>query len=178
MMFVSAATRCYRTALRGVRYFPVRTFSNEHYIDGIPTIAGRANLPGSEGEGMPKTLAPPKENFPYVLDVTNPEHGFHKAKLSDVSIWGRDLELQLNSLLGKYGAVLIQGLPLNGGADFGTLMDNFRATLMEYVGGVALRTNVDKGVYTASEEPQSVSIELHNEMSYSNVNPKQVNILV
>ena len=178
MAFVTASTRCYLTAFRGVRYVPVRTFSNNQYIDGIPRIAGRANLPGSEGEGMPKTLSPPKENFPYVLDVTNPEHAFHKAKLSDVSIWGRDLELKLNSLLGKYGAVLIQGLPLNCGADFGTLVDSFRATLMQYLGGVALRTNVNKGVYTASNEPRSVSIELHNEMSYSNENPRQVNTIV
>ena len=88
---------------------PVSSISMEN-----PKIAGRANLPGSEG-GLPKVVAPPRENFPYRFDVKDPRHGFHKGKLADIANWGKDFGSTLISLIDKYGAVLVQGLPISGG---------------------------------------------------------------
>ena len=107
--------RClYRTALSSrTKTYPFRSFSSI-YIDGKARLAGRNSLVGGEGPQMPKTLAQPKDNFPHVFDVANPKHGFQSAKLSDVAIWGGEMEQHLNSLIDKYGAVLIRGLPIDG----------------------------------------------------------------
>ena len=92
----------------------VRLFSSQFYIDGNPKIAGRANLPGSEG-GLPKVVAPPRENFPYRFDVKDPRHGFHKGKLADIANWGKDFGSTLISLIDKYGAVFLCRVCLSAG---------------------------------------------------------------
>ena len=91
-----------------------RLFSSQFYIDGKPKIAGRVNLPGSEG-GLPKIVAPPRENFPYRFDVKDPRHGFNKAKLDDIANWGEDFGSTLISFVDKYGAVLVQGFAYQRG---------------------------------------------------------------
>ena len=156
---------------------PVRPFSNM-YIDGKPRIAGRVGIAGAEGANIPKTLSPPRENFPHVLDVTNPKHGFQSARLSDVATWGKEFEQYLNSLLDKYGAVLIRGLPIDGGLEFSNLVSSFTVKNMPYLGGLAAREKVHKSVTTANSDPPSVTIDLHNEMAYSTEYPNQVSTLV
>ena len=150
-----------------------RLFSSQFFIDGNPKIAGRANLPGSEG-GLPKVVAPPRENFPYRFDVEDPRHGFNTAKLDDIATWGEDFGSTLTSLVDKYGAVLVQGLPLSEGAGFSKLMDGLGKELMPYLAGSSIRKHVDKGVDTASEEPADFNIELHNEMSDNTEHPAMV----
>ena len=173
-MWRHSAQRCFLTAQSvRIKNDLLRPFSNM-YIDGKPKVAGRIGLLGSEGANMPITLSPTRENFPHIFDVTKPNHGFQSAKLSDVAVWGGEFEQYLNSLLDAYGAVLIRGLPIDGGSEFSKLMSSFAAKPMQYVGGISARKNVHKNVDTASDDPPSVTIELHNEMSYSTEYPKQV----
>ena len=51
---------------------------------------------------------------------------------------------------------------------------------MIYKGGTAFREQVDKsaGTYTASDDPDDVTIDPHNEMSYSEVYPSKVSSLI
>ena len=150
-----------------------RLFSNQLYIDGKPKIAGRANLLGSEG-GFPKDMAPPRENFPYRFDVKDPRHGFHTAKLADIANWGKDFGSMLISLIDKYGAVLVQSLPISGGAGFSRVMNSLGHELMPYLAGSGVKHHVDKGVSTASDEPAAYNMELDNEMSDNTEYPTMV----
>ena len=150
-----------------------RLFSNQLYIAGNPKIAGRANLPGSEG-GLPKFLPPPGENFPYRFDVDDPKHGFDTAKQADIANWGKAFGSALISLVEKYGAVLVQGMPISGSAGFSRLMNGLGHELMPYLGGIGKRKHVAKGVDTASEEPGDFNIEPHNEMSDNTEHPTMV----
>ena len=150
-----------------------RPFSSQFYIDGNPKIAGRANLPGSKG-GLPKVVAPPRENFPYRFDVKDPRHGFNTAKLDDIANWGKDFGSTLTSFVDKYGAVLVQGLPISGGAGFSRVMSSLGHELMPYLAGSGVKQQLDKGVSTASEEPAAYNIELHNEMSDNTEHPTMV----
>ena len=156
----------------------LRFFSNEFYVDGQPKIAGRANMPGDAGGDLPKVLSPPRENFPYVCDLKEAQHGFHKAKLEDVGTWGQDLGEHISALIDKYAAVLVRGLPVDGAAQFTQLMHNFGGELMPYLAGSSIRKGVAKGVDTASEEPPNFNIELHNEMSDNTHYPSKVRHLV
>ena len=151
----------------------LRLFSSQLYIDGKPRIAGRPNLPGSEG-GLPKILAPARENFPYRFDVKDPRYGFHTAKLADIANWGEDFGSTLTSLVDTYGAVLVKGLPISGSAGFSGLMNGFGKELMPYRAGSGLRKTVDKGVDTASEEPGEFNIELHSDMADNTEHPIMV----
>ena len=151
----------------------VRLFSSQFYIDGKPKIAGRANLPGSEG-GLPKVVAPPRENFPHRFDVKDPRHGFNTATLADIANWGNDFGSTLTSLVDKYGAVLVQGLPISGSAGFSMLMNSLGHELMPYLAGTGIRKRVDKGVDTASEAPGDFNFELHNDMSDNTEHPVMV----
>ena len=150
-----------------------RLFCNQFYIDGKPKIAGRANLPGSEG-GLPKVLPPPRKNFPYRFDVEDPRHGFNTATLADIANWGKDFGSTLTSLVDKYGAVLVQGLPISGSAGFSRLMNSLGHELMPYLAGSGRRKQVAKGVDTASDEPGTFNMELHNEMSDNTEHPTMV----
>ena len=106
--------------------------------------------------------------------MEDPRHGFNTATLDDIATWGEDFGSTLTSLVDKYGAVLVQGLPLSEGAGFSKLMDGLGKELMPYLAGSGVRQRVNKGVDTASDEPPAFNIEPQNEMSYNTLKHPQM----
>ncbi|XP_078575908.1 dapdiamide synthesis protein DdaC-like isoform X3 [Branchiostoma floridae x Branchiostoma japonicum] len=132
-------------------------------------IRGRKWLPGSASPNYPEFLKPPKDGFPYVFtpqeDTT--------ASPEECAVAVRKV---VHELLEKSnnGAVLFRGLPLQTAEDFSRVVNNLRLTLMRYEGGIAIRTEVAKAVYTASDEPPEFCIEPHNEMAYTTHPPEKI----
>lgn len=72
--------------------------------------------------------------------------------------------------LSLYPVILFRGLPAKTAEDFSIIAKAIPFKSMEYIGGNGIRPPVDKDVrvYAASEEPDLFTIEMHNEMAYSN----------
>ena len=67
----------------------------------------------------------------------------------------------------QHPAILFRGLPAETAQDFSTIAKEIPWKGMIYKGGTALREQVDKsaGTYTASDDPDDVTNDPHNEMS-------------
>lgn len=134
-------------------------------------LAGRKFLPGSEGPNFPKYLQPPRADFPFHVSsenvgVTNSMTAAECAKA---------VVADFQSTLHKYGAILYRGFPIKNWTDFSAFfseLGSFRS--MPYIGGAAPRKQVGDKVYTASDEPPEICIELHNEMAYMHIWPKLI----
>ena len=133
-------------------------------------LRGRVYLPGSDSPTFPKYLQQPRENFPYAMKAEL-KPSYHAVD------WGNACKEELNKLLPKYGAVLFRNLPLKTPLDFENFFIGTGMEKMRYLGGSGFRANVQKELYTASDEPPEYSIELHNELSYSPVYNKTVRLI-
>lgn len=66
------------------------------------------------------------------------------------------------------GALLFRGFPMRGISGFARFARDFAGRdLADYTGGASPRTRLGFGVYTSTEYPQTVSLSLHNELSYT-----------
>jgi hypothetical protein len=122
-------------------------------------IQNKPYLAGSDSRTFPKYLAEFRDDLPYKLQV--PE-----VTREHLAAYAKELQPIMDKCIEKYGAVLIQGLPLPSGKDFSELFAALDLVPMDYVGGSSLREQVAKKVSTASNEPPEYNIEPHNEMSY------------
>ena len=77
----------------------------------------------------------------------------------------------------QHPAIFFRDLPAETAHDFSTIAKEIPWKGMTYEGGTAFRQNIDKsvGTYTASDDPDDVTIDPHNEMSYTEVYPSKVN---
>lgn len=72
---------------------------------------------------------------------------------------------QLRQNLYRHGAILLRS---QNKPDFSATVRAFTDSLVDYRGGAAIRSRVDKDTYTASEYPAGLEIRLHSEFCYSN----------
>lgn len=74
----------------------------------------------------------------------------------------------LHEKLLEHGALLLRGLRAPTAEEFAELVRAFSGKpLLDYVGGASPRIKLRQGVYTSTEYSQSVTLSLHNELSYT-----------
>ncbi|XP_078362153.1 dapdiamide synthesis protein DdaC-like isoform X1 [Oculina patagonica] len=132
-------------------------------------LRDRQFLPGSSGGGFPEFLAEPRDSFPLGVRVNNRNQS-SLAELTEKCMH------YVRENFSRSPAILFRGLPAETAGDFSVITQATQEKALTYEGGTALRSQVDTraGTYTASNEPSCFSIELHNEMAYSDVFPSKV----
>lgn len=84
----------------------------------------------------------------------------------------------IDQYLSKNGALLIRGLDIHDGDEFGGILTRlFDEELNKYTYRSTPRTELGKNVYTATEYHKSEVIPQHNEVSYSNSWPMRIGFL-
>ena len=134
-------------------------------------LRGRKFLPGSSGADFPEFLAEPRESFPLGVRVKN------RNQSSLAELTAKCMEY-VEENFSHSPAILFRGLPAKTAGDFSIIAQAIPDKGMSYEGGSGLRFEVDKdvGIYTASDEPMDYTIEMHNEMPYSDIFPSKVNL--
>ena len=136
-------------------------------------LAGRKFLPGSHGANFPKFLQPQRSKFPLLVTAQSVAVGAVESMTPTQCAQAVVGDFQKD--LHKYGAVLYRGFPVKTWRDFSeffSALGSYRS--MPYIGGAAPRKQVGDKVFTASDEPAEICIELHNEMAYMHIWPKLV----
>jgi len=82
----------------------------------------------------------------------------------DLPGWVRLHRESMREKLLKHGAILLRS---PSKSDFGATVRAFSDSLVDYRGGAAIRSRVDRDTYTASEYPAELEIRLHSEFCYS-----------
>lgn len=80
----------------------------------------------------------------------------------------------LKEHLTAHGAVLLRGLPLTDEHDFSRFVSSLGWEVLKLGGGGTQRSDVAKGVRTASDEPAEHTIEPHMDMAHSKAHPKRI----
>lgn len=134
-------------------------------------LRGRQFLPGSSGSDFPEFLGEPTDSFPLSVAVKNP----NGSSLADLTTKCMEFAEETFS---RSPAILFRGLPAKSAEDFSVIAGAIPYKTAAY-GGIGHRSQVDKaaGTYTASERPPNYTIELHNELAYSENFPSKVLIL-
>ena len=132
-------------------------------------LRDRQFLPGSSGGGFPEILAEPRDSFPLGVRVNNR----NQSSLAELTEKCMDYVKEHFSC---NPAILFRGLPAETAEDFSIIAKGTQEKSLTYDGGTALRTQVDKNAdtYTASNEANCYTVELHNEMAYNDVFPSKV----
>ena len=136
-------------------------------LSTMATLRGRKYLPGADKPTFPKYLQNPTGDFPYGLKAVSKP----RKSLKD---WSQICREYIQDLLPKYRAMLFRDLPLNSVEDIQNFVVETGFTGMEYVGGSAYRQKVQQDLFSASDEPPEISMDLHNEMSYLESYPRKV----
>ena len=132
-------------------------------------LRDRQYLPGSTGGGFPEFLAEPRDSFPLGVRVNNR----NQSSLAELT---KKCMEYVREHFSRSPAILFRGLPAETAEDFSIIAKATREKSLTYEGGTALRTQVDKyaGTFTASNEANCYTVELHNEMAYNDVFPSKV----
>ena len=128
---------------------------------------------GSTGEGFPEFLGEPRESFPHGLRVINP----YQSSLAELTAKCMEYVEENHA---QHPAILFRGLPAETAQDFSTIAKEIPWKGMTYEGGASFRQKIDEsvGTYTVNDDPDDVTIDLHNEMSYTKVYPSKVSSLI
>jgi hypothetical protein len=132
-----------------------------------PRIRARPGLAGGDSPLAPKTLAPPREDFP--LHV-RPAHG---SCVTDPKKWAAAARPILDDRLAAAGAILLRGLPLATVAEFSEFFVALGYEPVPYH-GFATREEIAPGVTTPNIPNPRKAIMLHNDMSTDPVMPAHV----
>ena len=132
-------------------------------------LRGRKFLPGSSRAVFPEFLAEPRDSFPLGVRVKNG----NQASLSELAAQCMEY---LEENFSHSPAILFRDLPAKTAGDFSRIAQAIPDKGMLYEGGSGFRVQVSKdvGIYTASDDPSDYTIEMHNELTYSNVFPSKV----
>ena len=124
---------------------------------------------GATGEGFPEFLAEPRESFPHGVLVNNP----HKYSLAELT---EKFMEYVKENLAHNPAILLRNLPAQTAQDFSIIAQRIPWKGLTYEGGTSFRTQIDEnaGTYTANNDPDEITIDPHNEMSYSEAYPSKV----
>ena len=74
----------------------------------------------------------------------------------------------------QHGGILFRGCAVDSQDDFERLVETACPNLMTYMEGATPRTQLSKSVYTSTEFPPELTIELHNELSYVLSFPRKI----
>lgn len=81
----------------------------------------------------------------------------------------------LEKRLLAFGGILFRGFPIDGADGFNAVIDALGlGKPLSYVGGDTPRDKVKGKVYTSTEAPPSITIPLHNEMSFIKYFPRHI----
>ncbi|KAL9972743.1 hypothetical protein ACROYT_G019108 [Oculina patagonica] len=124
---------------------------------------------GSTGEGFPEFLGEPRESFPHGVQVNNP----HQSSLAELTAKCMEYVEKNHA---QHPAILFRNLPAQTAQDFSTIAKEIPWKRMTYEGGTSFRQEIDKsvGTYTANDDPDEITIDPHNEMSYAKVYPSKI----
>ena len=127
----------------------------------------------STGEGFPEFLGKPRLSFPHGVRVIN----LHQSSLAELTTKCMEYVEEKHT---QHPAILFRGLPAETALDLSTIAKEIPWKGMTYEGGTAFRLQIDKsvGAYTANDDPDDVTIDPHNEMSYTEAYPSKVNSLL
>ena len=142
----------------------------EELVPKIKTrLKDRPYMVGSTGQGFPEFLGEPTESFPHGVFVNNP----HQASLAELT--AKCMEYVEENLTDN-PAILFRNLPAQTPQDFFIIAQAIPWKSLTYEGGTSLRTEIDgnAGTYTANNDPDEITIDPHNEMSYSQIYPSKV----
>src|SRR5688572_28121123 len=93
-------------------------------------------------------------------------------------IWAEENKNDVEDFLTTNGALLIRGLSINDGIEFGQVIKSlFGEDLANYTYRSTPRTQVNNNVYTATEYHASEVIPQHNENAYSNSWPMRIGFI-
>ena len=128
---------------------------------------------GSTSQGFPEFLGEPRQSFPHGVRVINP----HQASLAELTTKCMEYVEENHA---QHPAILFRDLPAETAQDFSTIAKEIPWKGITYEGGTAFRQQIDKsvGTYTANDDPDDVTIDPHNEMSYTEVYPSKVSSLI
>ncbi len=80
--------------------------------------------------------------------------------------WAEGRREALQALLTEHGAVLFRGFAIGGQTEFEAAVECLVGRKLDYVYRTTMRTQVAKGVYTATDYPSRLTIPFHNENAY------------
>ena len=134
-------------------------------LSGLKTIKRKAvntssealvkiNL-GDSGEGIPVVVQPEVEEV-------------------DLIAWGRANLETIEAILLKQGAILFRNFAVSSISQFEDFARATSSGLIDYSEPSTARTELSDKVYTSTEYPQTETLPLHNEMSYSHVWPMKI----
>src|SRR5438552_6426975 len=81
-------------------------------------------------------------------------------------VWGHEHRETVQEKISEGSAILFRGFEVRGQSEFESVFDHLFGQKLDYVYRTTPRTQVGKGVYTATEYPPRVNIPFHNENSY------------
>ena len=111
---------------------------------------------------MIKTYFLNSQKLPFVIEA---EKTAGRPALHDFARSNRDY---LNSRLRQCGALLFRGFAVRSPDDFREFVQKFSGReFFNYAGGASPRFAVRQNVYNSTEYPPDLTLQLHNELSYS-----------
>lgn len=81
-------------------------------------------------------------------------------------VWGREHRERIQQCVAENGAILFRNFAVDGQTEFESVVDCLLGKKLDYIYRTTPRTQVGKGVYTATEFPPQLTIPFHNENSY------------
>lgn len=111
-----------------------------------------------------------EESLPLVVEPENEVESNLEALLSFCACDGDLIDQHLH----RHGALLFRGFSLGDPTQFQAVAESLINGLKPYVGGDSPRKRVARHVYTSTEFPAHLQIDLHNELSYTNAWPNRV----
>jgi alpha-ketoglutarate-dependent taurine dioxygenase len=92
----------------------------------------------------------------------------------DLPRWSADNRAYLETMLGKYGAILFRGFNLRSAPEFEQLVRAASGEVLEYNERSSPRSQISGRIYTSTDYPPDKQIFLHNEQSYNLVFPMKI----
>lgn len=81
---------------------------------------------------------------------------------------------KIECFLHKHGAVLFRGFPVENANKFSGVVSSWESEILSYTYRSTPRSEISKDIYTSTEYPADLTIQQHNEHSYTNSWPKEL----
>ena len=119
---------------------------------------------------MLKTCLPNSQKLPLTALADEKNRSFQA--LQEITVANKDF---FHDALQSVGALLLRGFEVRSADDFLSFVRQFAGKeLFNYAGGASPRSALRKNVYNSTEYPPNLTLELHNELSYSKIFPRHL----
>ena len=119
---------------------------------------------------MIKTYFINSQKLPLVIEAAPQQRSL--PTLHEITSANKDF---LRRALQEFGALLLRGFEVRSADDFRSFVRRFsEKEFFNYAGGASPRFAVQKNVYNSTEYPANLTLELHNELSYSKSYPRHL----